>query len=119
MEYIKREHIEFEVEDILNITAQSLGVLPIWNKYRNQPYGYYADLVNKDDGCTHLVVSEDTSYHGSPIWELREDVELDEATESKFRFLINLKDELKSRHATRVICEWSGRKPAGSICTSE
>lgn len=105
MKYVKREHVEFEVEDILNITAQSLGVLPVWNKYRDQPRGYHAKLVDKDGGRTHLVVSEDIGYHGSPIWEVREDVELDEATESKLRFLINLEDELKSRHATRVICE--------------
>lgn len=105
MKYVKKEYVKFEVEDILNITAQSLGVLPVWNKYRDQPRGYHAKLVDKDGGRTHLVVSEDIGYHGSPIWEEREDVVLDEATESKLRFLINLEAELKSRQAICVTCE--------------
>lgn len=105
MKYVKKEYVKFEVEDILKITAQSLGVLPVWNKYRDQPRGYHAKLVDKDGGPTHLVVSEDIGYHGSPIWEDREDVVLDEATESKLRFLINLEEELKSRQAICVTCE--------------
>ena len=105
MKYVKKEYVKFEVEDILKITAQSLGVLPVWNKYRDQPRGYHAKLVDKDGGRAHLVVSEDIGYHGSPIWEVREDVVLDEATESKLRFLINLEEELKSRRAICVTCE--------------
>jgi len=105
MKYVKKEYVKFEVEDILNITAQSLGVLPVWNKYRDQPRGYHAKLVGKDGGRTHLVVSEDIGYHGSPIWEDREDVVLDEVVESKLRFLINLEEDLKSRQAICVTCE--------------
>lgn len=105
MKYVKREHIELEVEDILNITAQSIGALWLWNKYRHQPRGYHAELVNKPSGRTHLVVSEDISYHGSPTWEVRKDEVLDERDVSRLQFLINIETELKNRKADSVVCE--------------
>lgn len=105
MKYVKKEHIELEVEDILNIIAQSIGALWLWNKYRHQPRGYYAELVNKPSGRTHLVVSEDISYHGSPTWNVREDDVLEERDVSRLQFLINLEAELNDRHAARVSCE--------------
>ncbi len=105
MKYVKKEHIELEVEDILNIIAQSIGALWLWNKYRHQPRGHCAELVNKPSGRTHLVVSEDISYHGSPTWDVREDDVLEERDVSRLQFLINLEAELNDRHAARVSCE--------------